>query len=341
MADKNSDSGIAYYCAKSIFPYIGTLKKSAQSILKRNNIEDIHDIRVSSRRIRSCLAIFNDNLPSKKAKTWQNEIKKITTVYGNVRDLDVQIDLVNKVLQSTQDQQFRSGLRRIKLRLTQKREKKQQSTKIMTSTILENTVLLEMQAWTEALLDNSDSENYKTADLFSLGYKNIQSRLDEFLFYEVFIFDPARVEELHQMRIAAKRLRYSLEIFSDLYDSKTNFAMDIARQTQQYLGDIHDADVWIIFLPKFMEKEQQRITRFYGYRSPFSRLRPGIEFLINNRRVERNRLYTEFLNNWQVWKMKETWLNLRKVVFLTNIEEFQQKAVDIVAPDDTNEQKET
>lgn len=327
MADTIIDPGIIFYCAKSIFPYIGTLKKSAQSILKRNNIEDIHDIRVSSRRIRSCLAIFNESLPQKKAKSWQKEIKNITAVYGAVRDLDVQIDLINTIIQSAQDPHIRRGLRRIKLRLSQKREKKQQATKQVTQSILDNANLLEMEAWASAILNNSDLEDYRTSELFRQGYKNIQTRLDEFLFYEVFIFDPARIEELHQMRIAAKRLRYALEIFSDLFDSKIDFAMDIARQVQQYLGEIHDADVWITYLPQFMEKEQKRVENFYGYRSPFSRLRPGIDYLLQNRKSERQRLYIDFLNDWKNWKLKETWLNLRKVIFLTNIEEFQPKAL--------------
>lgn len=325
MADKTTDAGITYYCAKSVAPYITTLKKSAQNVKRRKNIEDIHDVRVSSRRIRACLSIFVDCLPSKKAKTWQNEVKKITSAYGRVRDLDVQIDLVSTVSKSVQDQKMRSGLKRVMLRLRQKREKKQKTTTNLTNSILESPVLLEMEAWAEAVLDNFTQETYRSPELIKLGYKQIQSRLDEFLFYEVFIFDPDRVEELHQMRIAAKRLRYALEVFSDLYDGKTDFAMDTARQTQQYLGEIHDADVWLMFLPKFMEREHKRIIQFYGYSSPFSRIRAGIEYLIENRKKERNKLYTQFIKDWQNWKLKETWLNLRKVIFLTNMEEFLQK----------------
>ncbi len=325
MAQKTTDAGIIYYCAKSVAPFITTLKKSAQNIKKRENIEDIHDVRVSSRRIRACLAIFADCLPSKNAKTWQNEVRKITSAYGRVRDLDVQIDLVSAVLKSVQDQKLRSGLRRVKLRLQQKREKKQKSTTNLTNSVLESPVLLEMEAWAQAVQANFSQDIYKTPELFKHGYKQVQSRLDEFLFYEVFIFDPDRMEELHQMRIAAKRLRYTLEVFSDLYDGKTDFALDTARQTQQFLGEIHDADVWLMYLPRFMEREQRRISQFYGYISPFSRIRSGIEYLLENRKKERTRLYNEFIKEWQNWKLKETWLNLRKVIFLTNMEEFLQK----------------
>ena len=125
------------------------------------------------------------------------------------------------------------------------------------------------------------------------------------------------------MRIAAKHLRYTLEIFSELYSGKIDFALDIARKTQQILGEIHDADVWSISLPRFLNREQDRVSHFYGFSSPFNRLKPGINFLLENRRIERERLYNQFLIDWKKWKMKETWLNLRKIIFLTSLE--QQK----------------
>ena len=122
------------------------------------------------------------------------------------------------------------------------------------------------------------------------------------------------------MRIAAKHLRYTLEIFSELYSGKTDFALDIARKSQQILGEIHDADVWSIFLPKFLSREETRVNRFFGYNSPFKRLKPGIEFLLVNRKTERDRLYKQYLQEWKKWKLKETWLNLRKIIFLISIE---------------------
>ena len=46
-------------------------------------------------------------------------------------------------------------------------------------------------------------------------------RIAEFYSYAPFIHDPARVTELHDMRIAAKRLRYTLEIFKVCFPPET------------------------------------------------------------------------------------------------------------------------
>ena len=42
-----------------------------------------------------------------------------------------------------------------------------------------------------------------------------RTRLDELYSWSDFVDDPYRIRELHDLRIAAKRLRYSLEIFED------------------------------------------------------------------------------------------------------------------------------
>jgi CHAD domain-containing protein len=324
MADKKEDKSIFHYCAKSLLPNIQILKLTARNILKRSNIEDIHDLRVSSRRIRTVLEIFSEYLPNKKIKSWEKDIRTITKSFGSVRDLDVQINLINEIYEFTEDNKIRSGLRRIRLRLKQKRQQKQANTKKITKVILDSASIVEMNTWAKTALENSDGEMFFSSELYRLGYKQIHTRLDEFLFYEVFIFDPDRVEELHQMRISAKQLRYALEVFSDLYKQKTGFALDIARRAQEYLGNIHDSDMWINFLSEFMNKEMKRIKDFYGYTSPYNRIKPGIEYLIKNRQRERNRLYKAFLKDWKEWKFKETWLNLRKIIFLTSLETHHQ-----------------
>jgi len=152
MANKKEDANISHYCARSLAPHVASLNKSASNILKRNNIEDIHDVRVATRRIRAVLASFADYLPEKKVKAWRRDIKKITQSYGKVRDLDVQLDLLNKVYESTTDSKLRSGLRRLKLRLSQKRKKRQENTTTRTNQLLQSASIIEMNTWIEATL---------------------------------------------------------------------------------------------------------------------------------------------------------------------------------------------
>jgi hypothetical protein len=73
----------------------------------------------------------------------------------------------------------------------------------------------------------------------------VRVRLDELYGFDPAVLDPERVTELHDMRIAAKRLRYVLEItghcFGDVGDEAESFAKDL----QGVLGEVHDCDVLI------------------------------------------------------------------------------------------------
>lgn len=77
----------------------------------------------------------------------------------------------------------------------------------------------------------------------------ISARLDEMLSYEPYLNDPDEVHQLHQMRIAAKRLRYTLEIFQEYYSTYTpngnlyDRMVDAIKKLQAILGEIHDKDV--------------------------------------------------------------------------------------------------
>jgi len=75
-----------------------------------------------------------------------------------------------------------------------------------------------------------------------------QTRLEELYQWGQFVDEPYRVKELHDLRIAAKRLRYTLEIFEDYLPDFCKEAAKELAQIQDELGDLHDSDVMIALL---------------------------------------------------------------------------------------------
>ena len=73
-------------------------------------------------------------------------------------------------------------------------------------------------------------------------------RIDEVYSYDGLMADPANVTELHDMRIACKRLRYLLEIFAIAFEDDLEPFIDEVKGLQDLLGDIHDCDVQIPML---------------------------------------------------------------------------------------------
>lgn len=56
------------------------------------DIEELHAMRVSSRRLRSALDAFEGAFPPKRFRPYVRQVKRITDVLGDARDLDVAIE---------------------------------------------------------------------------------------------------------------------------------------------------------------------------------------------------------------------------------------------------------
>jgi hypothetical protein len=75
-----------------------------------------------------------------------------------------------------------------------------------------------------------------------------RTRLEELYEWSKYADTPYAVKELHNLRIAAKRLRYTLEVFEDYLPRECKAAVDELQQLQDELGALHDNDVLIVLL---------------------------------------------------------------------------------------------
>lgn len=73
--------------------------------------------------------------------------------------------------------------------------------------------------------------------------QQLETRLCELLHFRPWVNDDEAVEPLHQMRIAAKWLRYTQELFGDAYEDGLKVPIATIKRVQEQLGDLHDADV--------------------------------------------------------------------------------------------------
>ncbi len=128
-------------------------------------------------------------------------------------------------------------------------------------------------------------------------------RLTEMMEWAQSIHDPALVDELHAMRIAAKRLRYTLELFAPvlLPQGETEAVLAIVADIQGRIGLIHDCDVLIPLVEETMQKEMNREKK-KGMRKgggpPKQLAATGLSALIQTKNRERDERYNDFLAFW-------------------------------------------
>ncbi len=75
-----------------------------------------------------------------------------------------------------------------------------------------------------------------------------RERLEEMYNWSEYVDNPFEVRALHDLRIAAKRLRYTLELFEDVLPGACTSAVKEVEQIQDELGQLHDSDVIIALL---------------------------------------------------------------------------------------------
>ncbi|MBN1521385.1 MAG: CHAD domain-containing protein [Candidatus Aureabacteria bacterium] len=249
------------------------------------DIEDLHRIRVASRRLRSALWALKEAFPEKSLKKWKKGLQNVSRTSGDARDIDVKIDFLKKLKNSQSSAPYRYGLNQMIILLQVKRNGFQTEITSSLDDLLKKNILKEIKNFIKKSPTCTLSE-IKTPALYSLAEKRISRRLAELKKQSVCAAQPDRSTELHLLRIAAKKLRYTLECFETLYGQKLKRFTDECHSIQNMLGAMHDFDVWIQSAPHFFNPEEKRILA-------------AVDFFLKKCRTLRNQNYNDFLSLWK------------------------------------------
>lgn len=298
--------------AMALLNRLQNVAREIDGVRKAEDIECIHDMRVATRRTRSALALFEESLPGKDAKKWDKQMRRVTRALGAARDADVQMDFLQGFVDGLTEKRYKAGIQRLLLRLRQRRERAQEKVATAMDQLELSGVLEEMgrtlrRIRVHARMNHVDENS---PQVYQQAYLAISLRLEDMLAYETYVNQPERMEELHAMRIAAKRLRYTMEVFEPLYGGELKEPLKTARTVQTMLGNIHDCDVWVDYLPQFLEEERVRTIEYYGHARPLNRLKTGIIYLQQERQGRREKLYQEFVQFWRQTHEQNLWDDL-------------------------------
>jgi putative phosphoesterase len=309
---------------------LGALSAEIDGVRAGEDLEHVHRMRVAVRRLRTALELFPDLVPDRAE--WDKTLKRVAGSLGAARDLDVQIEFLGEVLARAPERRFGPGLRRLALRLKQER------------LALQPKLLKALDKFERADLAGDMNRRFSLrlaetpqaavipqpeSDLLILAATDIAARLRTTLAFDSLVQDPARAEDLHQLRIAFKHLRYTLEILAPLFKPAQSLGepiqvadapepaaglepyIKIVRTFQEILGELHDCDVWAEQLPAFLSAERKRTTDYYGHDRIVKGLEAGLNYLLEERRYHRTVRYDEFIDLWIAHREARTWTALQ------------------------------
>ena len=147
-----------------------------------------------------------------------------------------------------------------------------------------------------------------------LAALRIGKRLSALLSYEPWVLHPEAVAEHHATRIAAKKLRYTMEIYGSVYRNNLKKPLARVKKIQEILGDIHDCDVWIDHITLILMRERTLLRSRKGTKRPDTETLASLRVLLHDREAERKRRYRQFVWYWQALARANLWEDLREAL---------------------------
>jgi CHAD domain-containing protein len=218
--------------------------------------DDVHDLRVASRRLREGLALFSPSLPGKKTARVVRQVKKVTNMLGELRNTDEAFLFFSSL---TPEEGAQSGPEVEELLTALRREREQAHKKLKKD--LGSLDPKPLRSAVGALQNrrnlfrNTAFDPFLSLTIFAGGaIMERAEALSELL--------PRAVRESdsdaqHQLRIAVKKMRYRLEIIAPLLRSGYDELHGALKGYQDVLGKLHDIDV-------FCDMVQQRLPEGAG-----------------------------------------------------------------------------
>jgi CHAD domain-containing protein len=245
-------------------------------LARKLEVEEIHDLRVASRRLRECLALFEPCFRPNHLNQLGKKVKQLTTILGDLRNTDESI-LFFSQLEPEERQQSNPEVRDLLNHLALEGLAARRQLACDLNDLKPGPLKSRLRAELAAPLLFGNKQNDPFQELYRFADSALAARalpLSDLL--------PRALEEAnaggqHQLRIAVKKMRYRLEILQPLFASGFPELQRALKEYQEVLGKLHDLDV---FAGMVLERVPQGA---------------GQQNLLRNITARRSRLFGSFL----------------------------------------------
>ncbi len=277
-ASLNSLKTIGYWAYLAVEKHTDKTFKYETEVLKDQDPENLHQMRVGMRKLRTAVTGFAPALEL-PANAQEQEIGKIAKILGNLRDIDV--------LQEFLHHQYQPQLPKKEQRLTQKAfnelaKQRQKAFKQVQNTFKGNAYLnltKSLQEW----LAKPKFKAFAQMSVSTVLPDLLLPSISELLLHPAWFvgvkvnagqvefpteITPKMVESyineqgelLHDLRKQAKRVRYQMSLFTDLYEPSFSDYIEEVKQIQEVLGEIQDNSVLGDFLGHVFDANLKKQT---------------------------------------------------------------------------------
>lgn len=250
------------------------------AVLESDDPTAVHRVRVASRQLRAAMDLAKPCFPRDWYRPLHTTAKAITRSLGAVRDRDVILDVLARERDQAEDD-AQPGIEHLMSVLRDEREQRRKEMRKFLRKLESRGTARETRRRFGGPTTGKRSKNRKragkpartlqrtqlhagpnmadppleplTASTAIDPYASVAAnarrvlaiRIEQLFRYRSIIPNPDESELLHDARIAAKRLRYTLELFPDVFGEEGDQLLKQLRGLQDALGNVHDRDVLI------------------------------------------------------------------------------------------------
>jgi len=214
--------------------------------------EALHDFRVALRRLRAALRAFEAGFPGRFRVYLRKEFRWLGQITGGVRDLDVQLANLQRHA-ATLPEAHRQGTVALRQYLTAQRVERRDALLRGLESPRYFTLLHGLDDFVDGALSFARTATGGRDLVAPAGrrgvkraFRRLRERVDT-------VHEIPTPEELHLVRIAAKRLRYLLEFLEDLTGKNGKRVVKRVVALQDLLGAHHDAVIAAEFIRSYVD----------------------------------------------------------------------------------------
>lgn len=279
---------------------------------KGSDIEELHDMRVATRRMRAAFRVFEEHVDGKLLKPMRKGVQRTCGELGRVRDLDVFWEKTERYLDGLPPER-QNDLLPLREVWEEEREKAREAMldylnsdsysafKERSAKLLERT-----DAWTRpGLTKKGDAVVQRVRHVVPVA---VHEGAAAVMAYDEWVDKPdVLLEHLHRLRIAGKRLRYTLEFFEEVLAPQTGDLIRQMKGLQDHLGDLQDAVVASELMRDFLT------WGTWGHVGDKKRLRlrkepvvaPGVAVYMADKQRELQQKLSSFPDVWRFFQSPE------------------------------------
>jgi len=215
--------------------------------------EELHKMRVATRRLRAGWRVFGDAFRGARVRRIRGDLGVVASRLGATRDLDVQLDRLTSP-------ERREGLAPLEAAWRTKRENAR-------AALVRELDSARHRRWLASFVRFVETGDAGVAPTPGVEPSTVRERAASQVWaaYERVraferVMDGAPPETLHRLRIAAKRLRYSLEFVREALSPEAAIAIARITALQDHLGKLNDADVAAALTREFLSEAKESLN---------------------------------------------------------------------------------